>query len=132
MRGSPRDEYIATVDPSFAPAVRSLDAAIMSVSLDFEARLAYGILLYTLGGDFRHWVCAIDCGRPDAKSKALHIRFLYGSSMTDPRRVLRAGTSHLRTIDFPSVDEIDLGLVTAYVAEAAARHDEFVKQGDGR
>jgi hypothetical protein len=127
MSGSARDEYIATLDAVFAPAVRSLDAAIMAVRFDFEARLSYGILLYALGGDFRHWVCAVDCGRPGAKNKGVRVRFLYGSRMTDPRGVLRAGTSHLRTVDFPSVDEIDIGLVTEYVTEAAERHDEFVK-----
>jgi hypothetical protein len=127
MNGSARDEYIATLDPVFAPAVRSLDAAIMSVRFDFEARVAYGILLYALGRDFRHWVCAVDCGRPGAKPQAVHVRFLYGSYMSDPHGVLRAGTSHLRTIDFSSVDEIDIGLVTEYVTAAAAGHDGFVK-----
>ena len=132
MDGSARDEYIATLDPELAPVVRSLDAAIMAVRFDFDARFAYGILLYALGRDFRHWVCAVDCGRPGAKNRAVHVRFLYGSHMTDQRGLLRAGTSHLRTLDFASPEDIDIALVTEYVTEAAGHHDEFVKAEGGK
>lgn len=124
---SPRDTYIATLGPVFAPAVLALDAAILAVRGDFGTRFSYGILLYGLGGDFRHWVCAIDCGRPGAAKETVRVRFLYGALLDDPRGVLRAGSSTLKTIDFTSPDEIDVELVTEYVREAVPRLDEFKK-----
>jgi hypothetical protein len=123
MTTAARDAYIAGIDLAFAPAVLALDTAIMAVRGDFETRFSYGILLYALGGDFRRWIVAIDCGRPGAAKKAVHVRFLYGVRMNDPRHVLRPGTSTLRTIDFKSPEEIDPGLVTEYVREALARLD---------
>lgn len=121
MTTAARDAYIAGIDPAFAPAVLALDGTIMAVRADFDTRFSYGILLYALGSDFRRWIVAIDCGRPGAAKRAVHVRFLYGVLMDDPRRVLRPGTSTLRTIDFKSPEDIDVGLVTEYVIEAVAR-----------
>jgi hypothetical protein len=91
------------------------------------------MLMYALGGDFRHWVCAVDVGRSGFKSyrgappakRALHVRFLYGVLLDDPRGMLRAGSSILTTLDFASPEEIDGPLVTAFVVDAVARFDEF-------
>ena len=125
MADSARDSYIAALDPAFAPAVLALDRAIVAVRPGFEARFSYGILLYALGGDFRHWVCAIDCGRPGAAKRTVRVRFLYGVLLDDPRGVLRAGTSTLKTIDFASPEDIDVDVVTDYVIDAVSRLDEF-------
>ncbi len=120
MADSPRDTYIASLDPVFAPAVVALDDAIMAASSSFSARFSYGILLYGLNGDFRHWIVAVDCGKPGATSRWVRVRFLRGVEMADPRGVLRAGSSTLKTIDFASPDDIDTGLVAEYVREALA------------
>lgn len=128
MGESARDAYIATLDPVFAPAVLALDAAIMAACEDFEARFSYGILLYGLGGDFRHWVVAIDCGKPGSPKRAVHVRFLYGVLLDDPQGVLRSGTSTLKTIDFASPDDIDAQLVGAFVSDAVPLLDEFKTQ----
>jgi hypothetical protein len=132
MSDSARDSYIAAIDPVFAPAVIALDGAVMAVRDDFEARISYGILMYALYGDFRNWVCAIDCGKPGATKHTVRVRFLYGVLLKDPRRMLRPGSSTLSTIDFPSPEDIDTQLVSDYVAEAVSRFDEFKAQSDGR
>ncbi|MBE0476703.1 MAG: DUF1801 domain-containing protein [Coriobacteriia bacterium] len=86
-------------------------------------KISYGMLMYALSGDFRHWVCAID-----AHKKPFRLRFLYGTLLEDPARRLRSGTSHLSNLDFPSLEDIDVMLVASYVREAASRHDEFKAQ----
>jgi hypothetical protein len=76
--------------------------------------------MYALDGDWRTWVCAID-----ASKKGVGLRFLYGVLLDDPRDVLRAGTSVLKTWDFGFDDVMDPVAVGAYVREAVARYGEY-------
>jgi hypothetical protein len=119
-----REAYLASIDSALAPAVLALDRAVMAAGAPFDARFSYKMLMYSLGGDLRHWVCAIGTSK-----KGIHLRFLYGVLLDDPRGVLRAGTSTLKTIDFAALADIDTELVTDYVREAVARYDEFKAKG---
>lgn len=112
--------YLAGVDPSAAPLVIALDKAIRSAHADFDVAVKYGILLYALRGDWRTWVCAID-----ARRKGVCLRFLYGVLLSDPRGILRAGSSVLKTWDFAFDDALDPEAVGAYVAEAVTRYDDY-------
>ncbi len=142
MSAPVRDAFIASIDPAIVPAVLELDRAIMAACAGLDTKISYQMLTYALEGDFRHWICAIDPGRPprdgglhqgrQVPKKALHLRFLYGVLLADPRGVLRAGTSTLRTIDFTSLEDIDTQLVVDYVKEAVARLDKFRAQSHGR
>jgi hypothetical protein len=76
--------------------------------------------MYTLHGDWRTWVCAVD-----ATKKVVCLRFLYGVLLDDPRRVLRAGSSVLMTWDFAFDEVVDPAAVGAYVLEAVTRHGEY-------
>jgi len=78
------------------------------------------MLMYALRGDRGTWVCAIDAIR-----KGVCLRFLYGVLLDDPRGVLRAGSSVLKTWDFDFADVVDPAAVGAYVAEAVARNGEY-------
>jgi len=120
MSGSILDTYLADRDPRAAPIVRALDRAILDAHPDFDVAIKYRILIYALHGDFRTWVCAINAGR---RTVALH--FLYGVMLSDPRKVLRAGSSVLMTWDFAFGDAVDPAAVGAYVAEAVARNGEY-------
>ncbi len=122
-----RDTYIAGIDPAFVPAVLALDRAVMAADVPFDIAIKYKMLTYTLNRDFRRWICAIDVTR-----KAFHLRFLYGVLLDDPRGILRAGTSTLKTIDFKSIEDIDPQLVTDYVKEAVSRLETFKAQPEDR
>ena len=115
-----RDSYIAGLDPKWAPLLLALDRAIMAVRPDFGRRVAYGLLMYTLGGDTRHWVCATG-----ATKKGVNLRFLWGVLLSDPRGVLRAGTGVLRTIDFPTLESVDAELVREYLTEAISKMEYY-------
>jgi hypothetical protein len=78
------------------------------------------MLTYTLGGNYREWICAIGVTK-----HAVNLRFLYGVMLDDPHDVLRAGTSILKTLDVPTLDAVDAQLVTDYVKEAVAKYDAF-------
>ena len=127
------DDFLARIDPALAPGVRTLHEAVMASGTSFDAAVKYQMLSYAQGGDFRHWVCAVDVGRSGFKSyqgaapakRALHVRFLYGVLLDDPQDLLRAGSSILKTLDFASPEEVDGPLVTAFVKDAVARFDEF-------
>jgi hypothetical protein len=114
------DEYLAGIDPRGAPLVRTLDRVVRGVYPGFDVAVKYGILMYTLRSDWRTWVCAID-----ARPKGVALRFLYGVLLDDPRRVLRAGSSVLKTWDFAFDDAVDAAAVGAYVTEAVARYDDY-------
>jgi hypothetical protein len=69
---------------------------------------------------WRTWVCAID-----ARKKSVGLRFLYGVLLDDPRRVLRAGSSVLKTWDFAFDDVVDPTDVGGYVVEAVGRYNDY-------
>ena len=113
--------------------MRTLHEAVTASGAPFDAAVKYQMLSYALGGDFRHWVCAVDVGRSGFKSyqgavpakRDLHVRFLYGVLLDDPQGLLRAGSSILKTLDIASPEEVDGPLVTAFVKDAVSRFEEF-------
>jgi hypothetical protein len=114
------DTYLTTIDARAVPLVRVLDRVVRKAHPGFDAAVKYKILMYALQGDFRIWVCAID-----ATKKGVGLRFLYGVLLDDPRGVLRAGSSVLKTWDFGFDDVPDPVAVGAYVNEAVARYAEY-------
>ena len=126
MSGPALEAYLAeidargNIDTRAARIVRALDHVIVNTRRDFDTAIKYKILMYALHGDWRTWVCAIDVTR-----KGVSLRFLYGVLLDDPLRVLRAGSSVLKTWDFRLDDAVDPAAVGAYVAEAIARYDAF-------
>jgi hypothetical protein len=120
MSSSILETYLADKDPRAEPIVRALDRAILDTHPDFDVAIKYRILMYALQADFGTWVCAVNAGRNGA---ALH--FLYGVMLTDPRHVLRAGSSVLMTWDFGFEDAVDPAAVGIYVTAAVARNPEY-------
>jgi len=114
------ETYLGGVDPAATPLVLALDGVIREAHPDFDVAVKYQILMYALHGDWRTWVRAIDGSR-----KGVGLRFLYGVLLDDPLRVLRAGSSVLKTWDFAFDQVVDRAAVGAYVREAVARYDEY-------
>ena len=115
------EEYIASlVDPRGEPVVRVLDRIIRATRPDLAAAIKYKILMYGLNNDFHTWVCAINAGR-----RRVSVNFLYGVMLEDTRHVLRAGSSVLMSWDFDFDEEVDPAAVAAYVAEAAAKNEDY-------
>ena len=120
MGDSTCDTFIDGIYTRFVPLALALDRAVLAARPDFYTHISYRMLTYALAGDFRHWICAIGVIK-----KAVCLRFLFGALLEDPRGVLRAGTSILRTMDFFSLDEVDAQLVTDYVNEAVSKLEYF-------
>ena len=114
-------EYLASYDDGSAPLLTALDAAILDAHADFDVAVKYRMVMYTLGRDWRHWVCAIGA----AKNGGASLRFLYGVILDDPKHVLRAGTSILMTWDVAGGEKVDARAVGTYVKEAVAKHATF-------
>lgn len=114
------ETYLAGVDASATPHLIALDNAIRKAHPGFDVAIKYGILMYALDGDWRTWVCALSAG-----TKGVALRFLYGVLLDDPRHVLRAGSSVLKTWDFAFDDRIDPAAVGAYVTEAVAKYSAY-------
>lgn len=117
MPETPLDTYLAMVRPDAHETVRRLAAAVGAAEIEFDCKVTYKMLVYTLGARWRDWIVAIGVSKA-----VVNLRFLRGDLLDDPAGVLRAGTSTLMTIDFAAASDVDASLVTAYVREAAARH----------
>lgn len=117
--------YLAGVDPRAVPAVTALDDVIRTAHPELEVTVKYKILMYALHGDWRTWVCAVD-----VTGKGVWLRFLYGVLLDDPRGVLRAGSSVLKTWDLGFDDEIDPVAVRAYVDEAVEKYATYKANPD--
>jgi hypothetical protein len=114
------EEYLAGVDPAAAPFIVALDKAVRKAHHGFDVAIKYGILMYALDGDWRTWVTAISPAK-----KGVGLRFLYGVLLDDPRHVLRAGSSVLKTWDFAPGDTVNQTAVGAYVKEAVAKYPDY-------
>ncbi|GAA3587729.1 hypothetical protein GCM10022198_09110 [Klugiella xanthotipulae] len=114
------EAYLAQVRPDAVGAVRQLDRIVRETESRLEVSVRYGILMYALDGDWRHWVCAVN-----ATSKVVVLRFLYGVILDDPLGVLRQGSAELCNWDFAPEDLIEETAVAGYVSEAVARHAYF-------
>jgi len=120
MSSSALETYLTGVEPAAAPLVLALDDVLRKANPNFDVEIRYRILLYALHGDWRTWVCAID-----ARKKSVSLRFLYGVILDDPRRVLRSGTSVLKSWDFAFDDVVDREAVGAYAREAVAKYGDY-------
>lgn len=110
------DTYLATQEAWSVPLIRALDDAIRAAGGDLGSRYAYRMLLYSPPGWPRsRWLCGIS-----TSSKRVHLRFLFGTSLPDPKGLLRGGTSTLMSIDYASLDDLDAATATAYVRDAIA------------
>ena len=95
------ESYLAGIDPVGAPTVLALDHAIRAAEPHLDVAIKYRILTYALRGDWRTWVCAVQVTK-----NGVCLRFLYGVLLDDPRGVLRAGTSVLKTWDMAFDDVV--------------------------
>jgi hypothetical protein len=114
------DDFLASVDARFVPIVRAVDTAVLLACPAFDTAIKYRMLMYTLNDDYWQWICAISVTK-----KMVNLRFLYGVMLDDPRRVLRAGTSILKTLDIATLEDVDAKLIIAYVREAVVKYDEY-------
>jgi hypothetical protein len=115
------ETYVETYSPGDAEAVRTLDSLIRAAAPGLSVAIKYNILLYAFAQDWQHWVVAIDAH----PKPAIGLRFLWGVMLTDPRGVLRGGSSVLKTWDLKRGVTLDLDAIRAYVMEAASRYTDF-------
>ena len=120
MKSEALEAYLKGADPRAKPLVIDLVDAIRKAQPELDVAIKYGLLMYALRGDWRTWVRAVGAG-----NSGVALRFLYGVLLTDPKHVLRAGSSVLMTWDFALIDAVDPEAVGAYVVEAVARYDEY-------
>ena len=114
------EDYLAGMNPVARPLIVALDKAVRKAHPGFDVTIKYGILMYALDGDWRTWVTAISPAK-----KGVGLRFLYGVLLEDPRHVLRAGSSVLKTWDFALGDAVNQAAVGAYVKEAVAKYGTY-------
>ncbi len=122
------EAYLGALGAEAEPARQSLtelDAAIREAHPGFDVAPKYGLLMYTVGRNWRTWVCAIGAGR-----RGTNLRFLYGVLLDDPLGVLRSGTSILKTWDFEWGQPVDRSSVVAYVREAVDKRADYLARSE--
>lgn len=117
MADSPRETFMATVEPRFVPIAVALADAVDAAGPTLASWYAYRMLVYGPQAHRREWVCAIG-----TSSRLVHLRFLHGDLLTDPEGRLRPGSSTLMTLDHTTLEQVDPEVVGAYVREAVAKH----------
>lgn len=94
MTNDAAETYLAGVQPRAVAVVTALDEAIREAHPAFDVAIKYKVLMYGLGGDWRHRVCAIG-----ETNKGFALRFLAGvlmetrASCAAAPRCSRLGTS---------------------------------------
>ena len=106
-------------EPSRATA-EALVALVLGALGDAQHERKWGRLTFTRGGDWHHWICAISVTKAGVR-----LTFHKGALLGDPRGVLEGDGRYARAILFRSPDEVDAGVVTPILHEAAARQMEM-------
>lgn len=116
--------FISEKRADAGPVVVALDAAIRgTAALDVDIK--WRQLVYALGGDFHHWICAIAVNKT-----RVTLNFHFGALLPDAERVFRAGTStFMRMLDFESADDVDAALVAEWVNDALGQLEFFKVNG---
>lgn len=117
--------FLDTVDPTYHPVVRAVHEATLASGVPFDVAIKYRMLTYTRERDWRHWVVAVS-----QMKKAVNVRFLAGTLLDDPRGLLRAGTSHLKTLDIPTLEAFEADVVTAFARQASGLYEYVRDHGD--
>jgi hypothetical protein len=117
---TPLDELLARSDPAWAPLARQIDRLITGVAPQLMPRLAYGMLVYSLGTDKAAWIVAVD-----VRPRVVVVRFLAGTLLDDPRHLLRGGTSTLMNLDLASPEALDPAALQDLVRQAVARYPDY-------
>jgi uncharacterized protein YdhG (YjbR/CyaY superfamily) len=118
-------DYLTRIDEQAHGVVRSLAESVVAAQPELACAIKYGLLMFTVQGDWRTWVCAIG-----ATGRAVQLRFLFGVLLDDPLHVLRKGSSVLMTWDLPFDAVVPDGDVRAYVIEAVRRHAEYLADAE--
>ena len=122
---APLDDYLAGIQEAARPTVRAVDGAVRAACPEFDVAVKYRMLMYTVDRKWRAWVAAVGTSKD-----AVQLRFLGGVLLTDPRQVLRPGSSTLMTWDFPFGAEVDAAAVGDYVREALATREQFLANAE--
>jgi hypothetical protein len=120
MTDTPLAQLLARSDQAWNPLAREVDRLIMTAAPQLVPRVAYGMLVYSLGTDKAAWIVALD-----VRPKAVVVRFLAGTLLDAPRGVLRGGTSTLMNLDLPAPDALDPILLDDLVRQAVAHYPDY-------
>jgi len=112
--------FISEKRADAGPVAVALDAAIRGTA-PLDVAIKWRQLVYALGGDFHHWVCAVA-----VNNTRVTLNFHFGALLPDPERVFRAGTStFMRMLDFESADDVDAALIARRVNDALGQPEFF-------
>jgi hypothetical protein len=114
------DEFLAGVRPDAAPTVIAIDAAVRAAA-PLDTTIRWHQLLYGLGEDFHHWICAIAVSK-----NRVTLNFHFGGLIPDPEGAFRAGKSKfMRMLDFDTPGNVDATLIGRRINDALEQLEYF-------
>jgi hypothetical protein len=120
------DDDLRDADRQSRPSVERLLEVILEELPDAQHQPKWGRLTFTRDGDWHHWICAIS-----PTKNAVKLVVHKGGMLADPHGVMEGAGRYTRTIPFRTPDDIDPGVVTAILPEAAKRQMEMLPDEPG-
>jgi hypothetical protein len=116
------ETYLPNLDARWRPTAERLTQVVLDVLPDVEHARKWGRLTFTRDDDWHHWICAVT-----PTKDALKLVFHKGALLADPEGRMEGEGRYIRAIYCRSPDEVDVGVLSPVLREAAARQTEMLR-----
>lgn len=114
------DKYIRGLSDNQQVMVTRLLGSLYQLNPNFNNKMRWGQINFTLNGDWHHWICAVY-----STKTGVHLNFHKGSLLEDPAGLLEGTGRYSRTLKFQTPDEIDEAMVSYFLHQAIEKQLEL-------
>jgi len=108
----------------FTPSKKDIASLIINIALElnpeFDCEIVWDQITFTLNQNWHHWIFAISESR-----QGVTVSFHKGALLRDPRKILKATGSHLKTIKYEYREMVDPAYLRKLINEAIDKQTEL-------
>jgi hypothetical protein len=108
----------------FKPSKKDIASMIINIALElnpeFDCEIIWDQITFTLNQNWHHWIFAVSESR-----QGVTVSFHKGALLRDPRKILKATGSHLKTIKYEYREMVDPAYLRRLINEAVEKQTEL-------
>jgi hypothetical protein len=108
----------------FKPSKKDIASLIINIALElnpeFDCEIIWDQITFTLNQNWQQWIFAVSESR-----QGVTVSFHKGALLRDPRKILKATGSHLKTIKYEYREMVDPAYLRRLINEAVEKQTEL-------
>jgi hypothetical protein len=108
----------------FKPSKKDIASLIINIALElnpeFDCEIVWDQITFTLNQNWHHWIFAVSESR-----QGVTVSFHKGALLKDPRKILKATGSHLKTIRYEYREMVDPAYLRRLINEAIEKQTDL-------